>query len=147
MATFPPPSSGMPRSAHTTVAPIAAELDRDSLVKPAVPSIPDFLRPLTVGAFAPYRTFTVPLVAGQRLVIVQGNPLRVGLVMTVARGSNVQVDITTADAEDGHAIWHMSDGETRSAMLADYFSVIMATLVAVASVDTVMSLVEYVRPR
>lgn len=143
-------------AAHTTdgsagaAAVVSAEssgrVAADQLSRRPLFTLPDFLRPVTIQVYAPYRPLTVDLVAGAPSLVLPPNPMRVGLVITVPSSPGNLVKITTTDAPTGHALWLLGSLSTQTAMIADYFSVCMAGLTAVSLIDVTLSVVEFVRP-
>jgi hypothetical protein len=120
--------------------------NRGDLAPSVRPTLPDFLRPLTVVRFAPYRPVAVSLVAGVATPILNPNPMRVGVLFGVTGAGLLKVSLTVADAPTGYVVFRIGNDEQRSGMLADLFSLVNAGWVATAEGNCTLSVCEFVRP-
>lgn len=121
--------------------------DRPSSVREIV--VPDWLRSVTVTAFAPYTGYVYSPVGADRIVILRANVMRVGLAIGITDlvGINAAVSAGVSGMPAGHIVMRIFNNEARAGMLADLFSLVTAEWYLDVPSACTVSVTEYVRPQ
>lgn len=119
------PFSGGSTGGDSDAPPVAASMRSSDQTRRQL-VIPDTLRPATVGAFAPYRIRLYDLTGAERGRLLDPDPYRVGLLVTVALLVSGSVRLYVDNGPEDHDILWVGSGETKGGMLADLFSLVMA---------------------
>ena len=107
--------------------------------------LPDTLRPQTVGWFAPFSLTITSVPGGQSGVLLRPDPMRVGVLFHVEDLAAGRVGFGVTGVLDGNTILSCANGETRSGMLADLFSLCMAGWQYTTLNPCTITCVEFVR--